>query len=341
MSATQNLPKTMRAVQITKTGGIDVIKVSDDVAMPTPGPTQVLFKNEWAGINYIDTYFRSGLYKQDLPFILGTEGAGSIVALGSELASSSTESLKVGDHISTFARGAFSEYVAVERASVAKLPEGVSTRDAAATTLQGLTALTLVREAFLVEKGHTVLVHAAAGGVGLLLCQLASHYGATVIGTVSTEAKAELAKAHGADHIIIYGHNDYDVVPAKVLELTGGKGVNAVYDGVGKATWEGDFECIARKGTIVSFGNASGAVDPFSPLKLTAKNVKLVRPQLYGYVHTQEETEYWAKELFDLIAAGALKVNVHAEYPLTTEGLQQAQTDLTSRGTTGKLIVKI
>ncbi|KAE8212489.1 hypothetical protein CF327_g3867 [Tilletia walkeri] len=341
MSATSQLPKTMRAVQITKTGDIDVITVSEDVPVPTPGPTQVLFKNEWAGVNYIDTYFRSGLYKQDLPFILGTEGAGAVVALGSELSSSSSETLKVGDHITTFARGAFAEYVAVERDSVAKIPKGVETRSAAAATLQGLTALTLVQEAFKVEKGHTVLVHAAAGGVGLLLVQLAAHYGATVIGTVSSEAKAEMAKAHGAHHVIIYGRSDYSVVPGKVLELTGGEGVHAIFDGVGKATWEGDFECIARKGTIVSFGNASGAVDPFSPLKLTAKNVKLVRPQLYGYVKTREETDRWSKELFDLIAAGHLKMNVHAEYPFTTEGIRQAQTDLTSRGTTGKLIVKI
>ncbi|KAE8250924.1 hypothetical protein A4X13_0g4242 [Tilletia indica] len=341
MSATSQLPKTMRAVQITKTGDIDVITVSEDVPVPTPGPTQVLFKNEWAGVNYVDTYIRSGLYKQDVPFILGVEGAGVIVALGSELSSSSSETLKIGDYVTTFARGTFAEYIAVERNSVAKIPEGVETRFAAAATVQGLTALILVQKAFKVEKGHAVLVHAAAGGVGLLLVQLAAYYGATVIGTVSSEAKAEMARAHGAHHVINYGHSDYSVVPGKVLELTGGEGVDAVFDGVGKATWEGDFECIARKGTIVSFGNASGAVDLSSAPKLTNKDVKVTQFRLYDHFKTREETDRWSKELFDLIAAGHLKMNVHAEYPFTTEGIRQAQTDLTSRGTTGKLIVKV
>ncbi|KAK0567736.1 NADPH:quinone reductase [Tilletia horrida] len=334
------LPDKMRAVHITKTGDIDVIEVSE-VPVPKPGPTQVLIKAEWAGVNYIDTYFRGGLYKVPLPFVLGTEAAGIVVELGSDLKSSSTESLKVGDHATSFGRGAFAEYVAVDRASVAKVPSHLDLRTAAASTLQGLTALTLVREAYYVNKGDTVLVHAAAGGVGLLLCQLASHFGATVIGTVSTAAKAELAKAHGAHHVIIYGHDDYGVVPGEVLKLTDGKGVQAIFDGVGKASWEGDFEAIARKGTIVSFGNASGAVEPFAPLKLSAKNVKLVRPTLYGYVATQEETEKWSAELFELIEQGHLKINVHKEYPFTTEGVRQTQIDLTSRGTTGKLVIKL
>ncbi|KAL9936469.1 hypothetical protein V8E36_004537 [Tilletia maclaganii] len=334
-----NLPKTIKAVQITETGDIDVLKVQD-IPLPTLGPKQVLLKTEICGVNLIDAYFRSGLYKAPTPFVLGTEGAGTIVALGSDLEGSSATPVQVGDNVVSFGRGAFAEYVAVDLASVVKLPSTIDTRTAAAATLQGLTALTLVREAYHVNKGDTVLVHAAAGGVGLLLCQIASHYGATVIGTVSTDAKAELAKAHGAQHVINYGES-YDVVPAKVLELTGGKGVQAIFDGVGRATFEGDLEAIARKGTIVSFGNASGAVEPFSLLKLSPKNVKLVRPQLYGYLAIQEERDHWTKELFDLLASGAVKIHIHGEYPFTTEGVRQTQKDITSRGTTGKLLIKL
>ncbi|KAK0545196.1 NADPH:quinone reductase [Tilletia horrida] len=329
------LPKSMKAVQITKTGDIDVIELKD-VPVPQPGPSQVLFKAEYGGVNYIDTYHRSGLYKLALPFILGTEAAGTVVALGSEVQASG--SLKVGDRVISIGPGAFAEYGVVERKFIAKIQDGVDSRTAAAAALQ---ALTLMREAYHIKKGDTVLIHAAAGGVGLLMVQLAVHFGATVIATTSTQAKADLVRAHGAQHTLLYGKDDYASIPSEVLKLTDGKGVQAIFDSIGKATFDGDFEAIAKRGTIVSFGNASGPVGEFSLLKLVAKNVKIVRPQLYNYLEDAEEHEAYSKELFDLIASGAVKINIHAGYPFTTDGVRQTQQDITSRGTSGKLVIKI
>ncbi|KAK0547764.1 NADPH:quinone reductase [Tilletia horrida] len=332
------LPTSMKAVQVTKTGDIDVIELQD-IPVPQPGPSQVLFKAEYGGVNYIDTYHRSGLYKLALPFILGTEAAGTVVALGSEVQASG--SLKVGDRVISIGPGAFAEYGVVERKFIAKIQDGVDSRTAAAAALQGLTALTLMREAYHIKKGDTVLIHAAAGGVGLLMVQLAVHFGATDIATTSTQAKADLVRAHGAQHTLLYGKDDYASIPSEVLKLTDGKGVQAIFDSIGKATFDGDFEAIAKRGTIVSFGNASGPVGEFSLLKLVAKNVKIVRPQLYNYLEDAEEHEAYSKELFDLIASGAVKINIHAGYPFTTDGVRQTQQDITSRGTSGKLVIKI
>ena len=284
-----------------------------------------------------DSYLRSGLYPRETPMILGNEPAGEIVAVGSGVGSS----LKVGQRVTGYlaSGGGYGQYAALPAAKTIVLPDSVDTRTAAGIVLQGLTAWTLVREAYPVQRGDTVLVHAAAGGVGLLLCQMASHLGARVIGTASTQEKADLAKANGAHEVILYtqGENVVD----KTLEFTDGKGVQGIYDGVGKDTWEDDFKVIARKGTIVTFGNASGAVEPFAPLKLAAKNAKVCRPTLGNYITTREELDLYSKELFDLVAKSIVKLKVHKEYPFSAEGIRQSQVDITGRGTTGKLLIKV
>lgn len=335
LSTMTSIPQTMKALQIHEQGGLDVLQIRD-VPVPKPAANQVLMAVEAAGVNFIDTYQRSGLYKVQLPFILGNESAGSVAAVGEGV-----KDIKVGDAVAAYSPGgAFANYVAVDRAKIAKVPQGVSTKDAATALLQGLTAWTLLREAYPVQKGDHILIHAAAGGTGLLLCQMAKHLGATVIGTTSTEEKAKLAKQNGADHIVLYTQ-EREKMADKILELTGGKGCEGIFDGVGKDTWEDDFKIIARKGTIVTFGNASGAIDPFPPLKLVAKNVKVARPTVANYIYTREEFEKYSAELWDLLAKKIIKLKVHEEYEFSEEGIKKAQQDLTGRGTTGKLLVKI
>jgi len=234
--------------------------------------------------------------------------------------------------------GLHSDYAAVPWKSVHTLPAGVSTQIGAAALLQGLTALTFVQEAHKVEKGETILVHTVAGGLGLLFAQLIKARGATVIGTTSTKEKAELAKANGADHVILYKEED---TVQRVLELTNGVGVDAVFDGVGKDTFDNNFKLLKRKGTLVSVGNASGAVPPFAPIRLVEKNLKLLRPTVGNYAFTAGELYDYTKELFNLVEAGSLKIKVHKEYPFTTEGAVQAQKDLTGGKTTGKLLIKV
>ncbi|CAO1635829.1 unnamed protein product [Parajaminaea phylloscopi] len=330
--ASKELPSATRSIRFHKTGGPEVLQL-DETAVANLGPNDILIKSEWAGVNFIDTYFRSGLYNVPLPFTLGSEAAGIAVAVGENV-----QDIKVGDKVAAYINGSYSEIVLAPRARVAKLPSAVDTRTAAAIMLQALTAWGLLIESYPVQKGDWVLVHAAAGGVGVFLCQLASYLGAKVIGTVSTEEKAEFAKANGADEVILYTKEDF---AERVNEITGGKGVAGIYDGVGKTTWEDDFKCIARKGTIVSFGNASGAVPAFAPLKLSAKNVKVTRPTLVNTVGTQEEMDKYSADIFDLAAKGVIKPHVHGEYAFSADGLRQAHADLTQRKTTGKLLVKI
>ncbi|CEH15471.1 nad-binding protein [Ceraceosorus bombacis] len=334
--ASSNIPERMRAIRVPETGEIDVIS-AQDIAVPEPGADEVLIKVSWAGVNYIDTYQRSGLYTLPLPFTAGMEAAGKVVKFGKDADDSS---LKVGDAVAAYALGAYAEYMTVKREKVVKLPDGVSEKDGATAILQGLTAWTLLHEAYQVKKGDAVLIHAAAGGVGLLLCQMASYLGATVIGTVSTEEKAALAKSNGASHVINSKSGGAAVVD-EVLKLTKGEGVQGIYDGVGKDTWEDGFKMIARKGTIVSFGNASGAVPPFPVLKLAAKNTKVVRPTLNNSILTRQELETYSAQLFDLLAKKLVKLRVHKEYPFSAEGVQQTQKDITSRATTGKLLIKV
>ncbi|KAG8682393.1 hypothetical protein FRC11_014944, partial [Ceratobasidium sp. 423] len=273
------IPSTMKAARVGKQGGLEEIQVTD-IPVPTPKPDEILIKVEWAGVNFIDTYFRGGVYPREVPFTLGQEAAGTIVALptASEVINSDDYKIrgfKQGARAVGYHGSCFAEYVALPWKDVQLIPEGLSTRVAAASLAQGLTALTFVKEAYPVKKGDWILIHAAAGGAGLLFTQLASQLGANVIGTTSTPAKAEIAKKAGATHIINYTET---TVSSEVLKLTDGRGVEAIFDGVGASTWEDDFVSIRRKGTIVSYGNASGVVPPFSVLKLGPKNVKVCRP---------------------------------------------------------------
>ncbi|KAJ3575232.1 hypothetical protein NP233_g1222 [Leucocoprinus birnbaumii] len=274
----------------------------------------------------------SGLYPlKDFPAIIGKETAGTIVALPTDPAVLENPTFKkngfvVGKKVAADFNGSHAEYIAVPWKVVYPLPNGVSTRDGAAGMLQGLTAVSFVEEAYKVKKGDVILVHTIAGGLGLLFAQLGRHAGATVIGTTSTAEKAKIAKAHGADHVILYTQED---TVKRVLELTNGEGVDAIFDGVGKTTFDDDFKMIKRKGTLVSVGNASGAVEPFSILRLVEKNVKLLRPTMSNYVYTPEEAHYYGQKLWRLVEEGVLKLNIFKEYPFTAEGVQQAQRDLT------------
>ncbi|KAF5391611.1 hypothetical protein D9757_002427 [Collybiopsis confluens] len=338
-----NFPATVEGLGINKPGGFEVLEKLT-VPFPKVDPGYIVIKVEWIGVNYIDTYYRQGLYPlSEFPAIIGKETSGEIIALPSDPEVLKNPDFikmgyKVGGKVAADFFGTHSTYIAVPWLKVYPIPEGVPTRVAAAALLQGLTAVTFFEEAYTVKKGDIVLIHTIAGGLGLLMCQLAKHVGATVIGTTSTKEKAELAKNHGADHVILY--KDENTVK-RVLEITNGEGVHVVYDGVGKDTFESNFEMLRRKGTLVSVGNASGAVPPMPPLKLVAKNLKLLRPTISNYLETPEEITYYTAKLWSLISSGALKINIWKDYPFTTEGAQQAQKDLTGGKTVGKLVVKV
>ncbi|SGY38532.1 BQ5605_C003g02044 [Microbotryum silenes-dioicae] len=342
LASTMSIPSKMKACQIREQGELDVIQVTE-VDVPQPAKGQVLYEVQWAGVNFIDTYQRGGLYKLAMPYILGNESAGVVIALG-EGVTEASHGFKIGDKVAAYtAGGAFAEYAVSLADKTVKIPESMSTKQAATGLLQGLTALTFIREAHPVRKGEHILVQAAAGGLGGLLVQLAKSAGAHVIGTTSTEEKAKIARASGADHVILYsGQVD---VAEEVYKITGGegidRGVHAVFDGVGKDTFEMDFDLVRRKGSIVSCGNASGAVPPFSVLKLGPKNLKLIRPVLNQYVHTKHEFQTYSTELFGLLASGQLRLSVHSEYPLSTKGIKQAQVDIMGRKSSGKLLIKV
>lgn len=323
----------MKAVVYDKTGDSSVLHVGD-IPKPDPGPADALIKIEYAGINFIDIYFRTGLYPISFPATTGREGAGVIEALGANVPAS--YGLKVGDRVACYAQNVMAEYCATPAARLMKLPDGVTNRQGAALILQGLTAWTLVRDAHEVKPGETVLVHAAAGGTGGLIVQMAKHLGATVIGTASTPEKIEIAKGHGCDHVINYSK---DNVLEEVMKLTNGEGCHAVLSGIGKSTFKDDLECCRRKGSMVSFGNASGAVDGFRVLDLGKKNVKLLRPRLDVYVSERADFEQRSAELLDLVAKGVVKLDIGQEY--TMEQVGQAHDDLSGRKSTGKLIVKV
>ncbi|KAK6335437.1 NADPH:quinone reductase [Orbilia brochopaga] len=324
---------TNRAVQIFKHGGVEVLQLNQ-IPVPTPGPGEVLIKTAYAGVNYVDVYYRTGLYPIALPFNLGSEGAGIVESVGAGVTK-----FKPGDHVVHMSTGAYADFIAVPQKIVAHVPEDFSLEVAAAILVQGLTALTMLRESYEVKKGDTILVHAAAGGTGLILVQLAKALGATVIATASSQEKLDIAKAHGADYLVNYSHGEEQWVNEVLAHTKDGEGVEAVYDGVGKATFDGGLKVLKRKGTFVSFGNASGAVDPFKINRLGEKNIKLLRPRVFAYVYTQEEFEYYSNELFKYVKAGQLKVNIHKTYAL--EDLSQAHRDIEGRGTTGKLVIKL
>ncbi|KAF8743674.1 hypothetical protein AX14_001206 [Amanita brunnescens Koide BX004] len=338
-----SLPSSVEAITIAKTGDIDVIEKTTQ-PFPTVNPGDIVIKVEYAGVNFIDTYQRSGLYPvKKLPTIIGKETAGTIVTLPTDESVLNNETFKksgyrVGGKAAADYSGTHATYISVPWEYVYPVPESVSTRTAAASTLQGLTAVSFVEEAYNIQKGDIIFIHTVAGGLGLLLCQLAKMRGAIVIGTTSTEDKAKLARANGADHVILYRQED---TVQRVLEITNGEGVHAVYDGVGKDTFDNDFKLIRRKGTIVALGNASGPIPPFSIYKLAEKNVKVLRPTQSNYTFTPEEKSYYGNKLFDLISNESLKISTINEYPFTAEGYKRAHSDLTGGKTVGKLVIKV
>lgn len=327
----------MQAIRFHQTGDVDVIQ-QDTVPVPTCGPKQVVIRAELAGINYIDIYFRSGVYPSELPRTLGQEVGGKVLEVGSEV-----QGLAEGDTVVALAPNAIAERVVVDQTHVAKVPERVELRSATALLLQGLTAVTLTHVAYAVQPNDWVLVHAAAGGTGLLLVQIIKALGAHVIGTTSTEKKAKMVEAHGADHVLLYGETH--ATPAenakKVLELTGGRGVQVVYDSVGQATWDANFDAVARLGTLVSFGQSSGTPEPLALARLSPKNLKVLRPALFNYITTGEEMAHFASLLFDLLAQGKVRPSIWREYPFGAPGVQAAQRELSSRATSGKLLIRI
>ncbi|KAK5129548.1 hypothetical protein LTR08_003170 [Meristemomyces frigidus] len=326
-----SVPDKMKGVIMEKAGGTEVLQYKTDLPVPTPKEGQVLVKNDFIGVNFIDTYFRSGLYPApSLPLILGREACGSIVKTGG----GDTYGLQDGDKVVWMAEGAYAEYTAAPAAKTIKVPKDMDAKIGAAALLQGLTALTLIREAHHVNKGDWVLVHAAAGGTGLWLCQLLKAVGANIIGTASTQEKVDLATKAGAAHMINYSKDD---VKAKVMELTKDQGCIAVFDGVGKSTFDLSMDCLARKGSMISFGNASGAVPPLTIARLSAKNARLMRPTLFGYIATREEFEKYTNELFEFIQKDKLDVRIHKTYPLSE--VATAHEDLEGRRTTGKLLL--
>jgi len=314
----------MKAVYVEKPGGPENL-IDGDLPVPQPGPGQALVKIAAAGVNFIDIYFRNGLYKADPPILLGNEGAGIVEAVGPDV----TE-VQVGDRVAyAMQRGSYAEYAVVPSWMLVKIPDAVDFVTAAAAMLQGMTAHYLTHSTYPLKAGDRCLIHAAAGGVGLLLVQMAKMLGAHAIGAVGTGEKAELVRANGADDVVVYTKEDF--VPRA-------KGVHVVYDGVGKSTFMPSLDCLRQRGMMVTFGNASGPVPDFSPLLLTQKgSLFLTRPSLAHYTSTREELLWRAGDVLSWIAAGKLKLRIHKVYKLSEAG--QAQTDLASRNTAGKLVL--
>lgn len=321
----------VKAIRAHKTGGPEVLQF-EDVTLPQPGPGEILIRNRAIGLNFIDTYFRSGLYPApQLPFTLGNESAGDVLAVGPNV----TE-FKPGDRVAVVAGlGAYAEERIVPAASVVALPEGISYEAAASMLLKGLTAEYLLHRTYKVKPGDTILVHAAAGATGLILCQWGKALGATVIGTVGSKEKAELAKAHGADHVINYREEDF---AARVKEITGGALCDVVYDGVGKDTFMKSLDTLKPFGLLASFGNASGAVEAFNLGILSAKgSLYVTRPTLNTHTAKRETMVAMAKNLFETVASGKVKVPVNATFPL--KDAAEAHRLLESRGTTGSTVL--
>jgi NADPH:quinone reductase len=318
------------AVVVRATGGPDVLELAQ-IEPPQPGAGELLVDVRAAGVNYIDTYHRRGMYPKDLPFTLGLEGAGVVAAVGEDVTG-----FAAGDRIAwTDVPGSYAQQVVVPAKSAFPLPDGIDDETAAAAMLQGLTAHYLVTSTYPVKTGDTVLVHAAAGGVGLLLIQVAKARGGKVVGTVSTAEKEELAREAGADEVIRYTETDF---AEEVERITGGAGVAVVYDGVGKDTFDRSMACLAPRGMLVLFGASSGAVPPVDPQRLNAGgSLFLTRPMLAHHIATPDEFRWRCEELFAAISADRLKIRVGARYPLAD--VRRAHEDLEGRRTTGKLLL--
>ena len=318
------------AMRIHEHGGADKMRW-EAVEVGDPGPGQVRVRNTAVGLNFVDIYQRSGLYPMALPFTLGSEGAGVVEAVGPKV-----KELKPGDRVAySGPLGAYAEVVMRPADRLVKIPSGVDDKTAAAMMLKGLTAHYLIRRTYRVKKGDTILMHAAAGGVGQILCQWAKHLGATVIGTVGSDDKVELAKKAGCKHVIVLSREKFS---ERVKEITKGKGVPVVYDGVGKDTFMDSLDCLQPLGLMASFGNASGAVSSFNPGILAQKgSLFLTRPTLLHYAASREDLVKGARELFSVVKSGAVKIHVNQTYPLREAA--QAQEDLAARKTTGSTVL--
>ena len=322
----------VHAIRVHQTGGPEVLSW-EEVEVGEPGPGQVKLRHEAVGLNYIDVYHRTGLYPQPLPFIPGVEGAGVIEAVGPDVTF-----VRSGDRVAYAGPiGSYSEERLIDADRLVKLPDEISFDQAAAMMLQGMTVRMLLRSVHKVEAGETILVHAAAGGVGLIMCQWAKALGATVIGTVSTDEKAQLARAHGCDHPIVYARQDF---VAEVGRITGGEKVPVVYDSVGKDTFLKSLDCLHPRGMMVSYGNASGPPDEIAPGLLAQKgSLFLTRPTLFHYIATRDELEQSAAELFELVLSGKLKIEIGQRFAL--KDAAEAHRQLEARKTTGSTVFTV
>jgi NADPH:quinone reductase len=320
----------MRAIQITQTGGAEVLQLRE-LPTPAPGPGEALIQIEACGVNFIDIYLREGRYPATLPFIPGQEAAGVVVGIGP-----GDTTVKVGDRVAWCGvPGTYAQFAVAPVARLIAIPDGVTTRQAAAAMLQGMTAHYLSHSTYAIQKGDAVLVHAGAGGVGLLLIQMAKRLGARVFATVSTDEKAALARAAGADKAILYTREDF---AARVRELTAGAGLPVVYDSVGKTTFDGSLACLRPRGTLVLYGGSSGAVPPFDLIQLSTRgSLYITRPTLKDYTATREELLQRAGDVLGWVADGSLKLRLEHSYALADAA--QAHRDLEFRKTTGKLLL--
>lgn len=325
------MPDMMRAVRAERAGGPDVLQLVE-IEVPAPGPGQVLVRHAACGLNFIDVYQRTGLYPLSYPTGLGQEAAGTVEAVGDGVTR-----FRPGDRIA-YANGppgAYADAHVVAEDRAVRVPDHIPLETAAAVMLKGMTAEYLVRRTFHVKQGDTILVHAAAGGVGLILCQWARAIGATVIGTVGSEAKAELARAHGCDHVVLYDRED---VAERVRSITGGRGVPVAYDSVGADTFESSLASLARRGTLVLFGNASGPVPPFDPLRLSrGGSLYVTRPTLVDYVATVEDLDQSAAALFEMIGSGRVRIEIGQTWPL--DQVREAHEALEARRTVGSTLL--
>jgi NADPH2:quinone reductase len=319
----------MLAIQAVKAGGPEVLEVID-IPLPSPGPGQVLVRHQAVGLNFIDTYHRSGLYPVKMPTVLGLEASGVVEALGEGVTR-----FAVGDRVAyNGSMGAYAEAAVVPADRAVKVPDDVTLEVAAAVLLKGMTAEFLVRRCFHVKPGDVVMVHAAAGGVGQILVQWCKALGAAVIATVGSEAEAAIASELGADHVILYGTED---VAARVAQITNGQGVAVVYDGVGKDTFAASLKSLARRGVLATFGNASGPVPAFSPLELAGKSLFVTRPRLFDYIATTQELDESAQALFAVLASGAVRIDIGQTFPLAEA--REAHEALEGRQTTGATLL--
>ena len=325
------MTKLSKAIRIEKIGGPEVMQWVD-VEIGEPGAGEIRVKHHAVGLNYIDVYFRTGLYQQPLPGSLGMEAAGVIEAVGPGV-----DGFKVGDRVAYAARppGAYCEVRVMAASGVVKLPDALSFEQGAAMMLQGMTAQYLLRRTYPVRAGQTILIHAAAGGVGLIACQWAKALGATVIGTVGSDEKAELARAHGCDHTIIYTRENFS---QRVREITGGEGVPVVYDSIGRDTYIGSLDSLAPLGMLVSFGNASGALAPIDSAALASRgSLFFTRPTLFSYIAKRQDLEHTAQELFDVVLSGKVKIGINQTFAL--RDVAEAHRALEQRRTTGSTVL--